>query len=502
MLEKIFRFFDGPEENPARPENVFGGYDIRGRYPQEINEEFFRALAGVISGSQKINRVAIGRDSRHSSASLELALGESFRERGVNVIDLGLITTPYGAWVARTKRLDTFIVTASHNPSGENGLKIYTRNGEAVTGKELKALHEAFVRARGAPLPAAKYGLPAGRQGSLTSADFTDQYQKYLLRVVGLFPVRTRVALDYMHGTVRRALAGILAQEKIDFATLREDPSGDFPAPGPNPLNPENQKELSFMIRHGRYRLGAIFDGDADRVIFLDETGATIPTPRIAALICDYLFSKKGVHRTIVVPVNFSRIIDDVVQAKKGRVYRSSVGRVNLTPLMRAHRASFGVEASGHYFFKDFFYQDNAVLAFLYVLKILGEHKGTKLSELIAPYKKYATLPEENIPYVSGTEGEVLKAVRASFPGGKIDRTDGLTVHYRDWWFNLRRSSTEALWRVSVEATDLPAGQAGPAYRQAGESLAREKLEAIKRIVGDVRLRSTPAGPSVSARSF
>ncbi len=447
--------------------SVFGDYDIRGRYPQEINEGFFRDLAGAICETRKPRRVAIGRDSRRSSIDLVRALGETFREFGVHVFDLGLTTTPGAAWFSQAKKIDTMMVTASHNPANDNGLKIYSRKGEPVAGEELKLIEGALANA--------KYLPRAAKLGSLKSVDFIGQYQRYLLRIVGTLGSKSRVALDFLHGSGSRTITRTLEQKKINFTTIREYPSGDFPTGGPNPLAPENQKELSFLIKSGRYHLGAIFDGDADRVVFLDETGAVIPAAFVAALFCDYLFDKKDSRRIAVVPINFSRIIDDVAHTKKGRVYRSKVGRINLRPLMRTRGAIFGAEVSGHYFFKKFSYGDSGELALLYLLKILAKNPRRKLSELLAPYKKYTILPEENIPYVEGSEQEVVKTVRAAFPGGKTDRTDGLTVHYEDWWFNLRRSRTEPLWRLSVEALD--------------ESLASEKLAKIKEFI------NLPAAP-------
>jgi len=460
----LSRWLEKPDKTEDSDSRVFGDYDIRGKYPSQVNENLFRRLAAVFVQKYNPKEVIIGRDSRRSSLSLAKALAEEFSLQGVSVIDVGFATAPYGAWLAKNKRREAFVITASHNPPEENGLKLYARGGEAIAGSDLTELATDIKNST--------KNRRKQKKGFVSHKDFRREYQNYLLKISGNLGFKPRVAVDYMNGTVGVFLEGILDRRKVRFTTLRQEPTGDFPPYGPNPLLIDSHKNISHLIKEGRYACGAIFDGDGDRVIFFDEAGDLIKTALIAALLCEHMVFSKGQSRSIIVPVNFSRIIDDVARNKGTKVYRSPVGRTNLIPVMRAKGAAIGVERSGHYFFRNFFYHDNAILTFLTVLKILEKNNNTPFSKLITPYEKYATLPEENIPYVPSTEIKVLKTVRAALPGWKVNHIDGLTVEYKDWWFNLRRSHTQNLWRLSVEATNEP--------------LARQKLEAIEEIVKNV----------------
>lgn len=446
-------FFKDPKSDPASTKenisDIFHQYDIRGKYPDQINENIFSSLASAIVSVLEPKRIILGRDSRNSSPALSRALSEGFRSQGINVLDVGMITTPFAAWLSIKKNIDVLMVTASHNPADQNGLKIYSRLKGAVSQrnglKEIEQKLEAIIKDK-SPEPSG-----VKKKGSWQKKDFKEEYQKQILKIIGRLNANSlRLALDYSNGTSGLIANSIFERLKIRFTTINEEPNGDFPGHVPNPLKSETHQKLKWLLKKGRYNLGAIFDGDGDRIAFFDEKGDLILPAQVFALLADFYLPLSPRFKSVVVTASFSKIIKDVVAEYQGQVYVSAVGRTNVGPLMKNKRSLMGAERSGHYFFKEFNYSDNGILALLKLLKILAVKKKP-LSKLIAPFKKYITLPEIDLPLQKGTEKEILRAVRETFPGGRISRIDGLTVEYKDWWFNLRPSNTQVIWRLSLE---------------------------------------------------
>lgn len=428
--------------------DIFHEYDIRGSYPEEINEEVFSVLATSVADVLKSDKIVLGRDSRNSSLSLTKALASSLLDYGIDVLDAGLITTPLASWLARKKVIDTLMVTASHNPKNENGLKIYSeKQGGIGLESGLGKIKDRSLSLLG------KGEMPKkpDKKGSLKRKDFREDYKNYILKLIGKFNgSKLRIALDYSNGTVGTVLNGILDELKINYTTLNEEPNGDFPGHSPNPLEPETHKKIKWLIKNGRYNLGAIFDGDGDRIIFFNEKGEQIITPHAFSLLCSFYLPKSKTSKSIVKTASFSKVVDEVVRSLGGKIYTSPVGRTKLPPLMRKKDSLMGIERSGHYFFKEFFFRDCASLALLKMLKVLASSKEP-ISKLVEPFDKYTLLPEINIPYVEDTEEDVLKAVEAAFPEGKHKKIDGITVEHKDWWLNLRRSNTQDFWRLTLE---------------------------------------------------
>ena len=434
--------FNPSEVRPA----IFHGYDVRGNYPEEVNEEVFFRLAQAIQKVLRPRKVVIGHDSRLSSPVLARALADGFLNRGATVINAGLITSPLASWIARKKKMFSLMVTASHNEPGQNGLKIYSPKRGAVAAKNgLKTIENAFNKTafeKLTPVPE-----------SVSRRDFIPEYQQYLIKLLKRKPPNIKIAVDYSNGTAGLVLNGILDRFGAKATTLNEAPNGAFPGHGPNPLHSEAHKQIKWLLKNEKYRLGVIFDGDGDRLAFFDEKGELVPPARILCLLADFYLPKTRV-KNVVVAASFSRVIRDVVKKHGGKVYFSAVGRTNMAPLMKKKRALVGAENSGHYFFKDFDFQDGGILALLKVLEVLEFNKKIPLSKLVVPYQIYVTLPEKSFGLIPGTGEMVLRRVRAVFFGGKASKLDGLTVEYSDWWFNLRPSRTEPVWRLSIEGKD------------------------------------------------
>jgi phosphomannomutase len=447
---------------------IFRSYDIRGSYPHELNEEVARILGHATAVFLGTKKIAVGHDSRLSSPVLREAIIEGFLARGVEVIDLGYASTPFVAWVMLEKRCDAVMITASHNDPPLNGLKISSYKIKtyisAATGMgDLQKLYEKFRRF-GVP-PTEKMGVRRKMPAWLA------EYGKMLQGATGKLPAGVRIAVDCSHGVGGLELIPVLERMKVSLVTLNEQPDGRFPSHGPNPLKPESQRSLAALLKKGKYSFGVIFDGDGDRVLFFDERGNSISAISIASLIADFYLPKVRTNRVVTV-ISFSKIFVEAVRKHKGKIFFSPVGRTNVALAMIQNKAYFGAENSGHYFFKEFGYLDNGALAVLKVLKIIAA-KRLSLSKLIEPFGGW-TMVERSVEAREGDTIEVLHALRTKYMGGKVSKIDGLSVEFRDWWFNVRRSNTEPVWRLTVEGREK--SEVGRRVKEIEEIIGRQDV--------------------------
>jgi len=216
-----------------------------------------------------------------------------------------MVTTPLAAWAARAKKIDTLMVTASHNPAGQNGLKVYSRDKGAISREnglqEIENKFEQVVKGN-LVLPT----LP--KKGTYQKKSFTQEYQKEILKIIGRVGNKSlRLALDYSNGTSGLVASEVLGRLGLVFRTLNEEPNGDFPGHGPNPLEAESQKKISWLLKNNRYSLGAIFDGDGDRIVFFDEKGEAIQAAHIFSVLCSFYLAKAKHNRSVVVTASISK---------------------------------------------------------------------------------------------------------------------------------------------------------------------------------------------------
>ncbi len=426
--------------------NIFKAYDIRGKYPTEINEEISMRLGNAAARffSQKLRKkrltLLVCRDVRNSSPSLAKSLMRGILTHGSKVVDAGVGTTPYFYFLMHRLNPDGGImVTASHNPPEYNGFKIRSRGGKPVsvdTGlKKIRAflLDKKIVRS---PMPEV-----------ISYENCTDEYMRFIAQGVSVRPIRA--VIDAGGGSAAYFLPRLLNNfPDLNYKPLFFESDGSFKKHPPNPLLPEAQRFVKEELKQGQFRFGAIFDGDGDRVLFFDERGNFVRSEFIMGLFAEEEL-KKHYGGWLVMPVNTSRGVREYLGEKGAKIQLSRVGYTFVGPLMKKRRAEYGAEISGHFYFKKFGYDESALYAFLLLASLLSKtHR--RLSDLAKPFERYISSGEIN--FAVKNKKRAMSGIKKYYRDGRRTFLDGITVEYPDWWFNLRPSNTEPLVRLVVEA--------------------------------------------------
>jgi len=428
---------------------IFKAYDVRGIYGQDLTEEIAHAVGRafrVVLDDDDIakggDRVVVSRDMRPSSVPLSEALIEGLLEAGFEVLDIGLATTPMNYFaIGHLGASGGIQVTASHNPARYNGLKFSKREARPVSGDSGIPRLEQAVRAGEKP--------PAERRGTVSSADVASAYQEHVLsfldRPAGARPLK--VVVDAANGmaVVDRPIFDRLG---VEIVPLYFELDGTFPNHEANPLKPENLRDLEARVRETGADLGVSCDGDFDRAAFVDETGEAIGSDLVTGLIAGELLAHEpGQH--VLYDLRSSRAVAEYIRERGGIPVRERVGHSFMKATLRRVEGLFGGELAGHYYFRDNYHADCAILAVVEILDLLW-HSGRTMSEVVAPLRRYAKSPETNFE-VEDKEAK-MKELEAAYADGRVDWLDGITVEYDDWWFNVRPSNTEPLLRLVCEA--------------------------------------------------
>lgn len=430
--------------------SIFKAYDVRGLYPREINEEAvysigraFVARLQKLAGHKRLT-VLVGSDARASSPQLAKALEKGIAAQGGTIIDMGLASSPMFYFAVNKSKADGGVmITASHNPPQYNGLKFTSKNAKPIgSGSGLEEIRDSALEAR---------FRPAARREKARKKTFLKEYLNFLLRETkkerfsGL-----HVAVDNGNGMAGLILPELFKKIKgIKIFPLYFEVDCEFPHHEANPLKEETLKDLKNLIKKRKADVGIAFDGDGDRVGFLTAHAVSVRADMITALLAkDYL--KKHPGAIIAHDVRSSRAVRETILEYGGKPFVSRVGHSFFKRHLWEDGVEFGGELSGHYFFKEFFNADSGIFAMLRVLRILLEEKKP-LAELIKPFEKYAASGEINFD-VKDKVG-TMKMLEKRFFGGAVSKVDGLSVEYKDWWFNVRPSNTEPLLRLNVEAT-------------------------------------------------
>src|SRR5918992_2074476 len=448
-------------------ESIFKAYDIRGVYPENLDESVARDIGRAfvkhlgLSGS----RVVVARDMRLSSESLERAFTEGVTGAGADVLDIGLVSTDalYFA-VGHLEEPGGAMITASHNPKDYNGFKLCRENAIALSGDAgLGQIRNLIV--------SGKLPDPAGYPGSVEGTDITADYAKHCLSFIDMEGLRPlKIVVDAGNGMAGKMLPPVFEKLPFEYVPMYFELDGSFPNHPPNPIEPENVREIQERVVAEEADFGVAFDGDADRCFVVDEKGVTISGDLLAALVAKNVLEKEP-GATILYSAVCSKAFPELVASEGGRAIRTKAGHSIIKPQMREYDAAFGGEHSGHFYFRDNYFADSGIIAMLTVAELVARQDGP-LSELLAPIDHYVRSGEINSE-VSDQEATLQKVEEhyAQRDDPKIDHLDGLTVDYGDWWFNLRPSNTEPLLRLNVEASDR-------------ETMERERDELLSLIRG------------------
>lgn len=442
--------FPEPHINPGRTrthinkgEDIFKGYDIRGLYPEQLNEAQARHIGyGLVQFLRQqrpgIKNIVVGRDMRTSSLPLSQALIEGITSSRVNVIDIGVVSTETTYFAVANYGYDgSVMITASHNPARYNGFKI-CREKAIPIGSETGLLRIKELSMQ-PPLTREPGGKAIFRD---VLPDYKAHIQKFARDLKPL-----RVVVDAGNGIAGKMVPLVFEGLPCEIIPLYFELDGTFPNRDPNPMKEGSLQALQDMVKKGKAHLGVAFDGDADRCVFVDEKGERISNDIITALIArEFLYREKGA--TIVYDLRSSWIVKEEILRNGGVPYRERVGHAFMRATLRDKNAVFGGELSGHYYFRDNFYCDSGLIAMIQILNILSR-KAVSMSNLVAPLKKYYSSGERN--FIVADKDGVLQRLSETFNDGKIDFLDGVTVEYPDWWFNARKSQTEPMLRVNVE---------------------------------------------------
>lgn len=428
---------------------IFKAYDVRGTYPDQVNEAIAEKIGLAVRTALDPEAIAakpmvvVSRDMRSHSEPLLRSLVAGIRASGLDVLDIGLATTPTNYFaVGHLGAAGGVQVTASHNPARYNGFKFSRHGARPVSGDEgipgiEKHVHAGDLR-------------PAAKPGALDHGDVFAAYSAHVLSFLESPPPgsrRLKVVVDAANGmgTLYRPL---LEAAGIDLELLYFELDGTFPNHEANPLKRENLLDLAAAVRRHGADLGVAFDGDADRAAFVDETGEPVGSDLATALIAGELLAHHpGKH--VVYDLRSSRAVAEYIAEKGGIPIRERVGHSFIKATMRQHDGLFGGELAGHYYFRDNYFADCSILAVFEILNLL-RRTGKTMSETVLPLRRYAKSEEINFE-VEDKQGKMDELARR-FSDATIDYLDGVTFAYPTWWANVRPSNTEPYLRLVLEA--------------------------------------------------
>lgn len=429
-------------------DKIFRAYDIRGVYPEEINEEVIFSIVQAAVDFLRPAEIVVGRDGRISSAALHEAVVTAATALGVDVKDLGLTTTPVFYFAVKYLRSGGGImITASHNPQQYNGLKLVDGNGMPIGQQNgLRQIKSLTGLSR-------QLSKTIGKV--ISAPELKEAYIERVIKESGLAAEEfdTNLVVDAGNGVGSLTFTTLLERLGIKSQPLFFDIDGSFPNRSPDSfLNSALDKLQQSMLQNSA-QLGIALDGDADRIVFLDENAQVVSPQYILALLW-----QEDKKQKIVYDLRFSRVLKDLF-GTNGEVSR--VGHSFVQDAMTKHGASLGGELSGHFYFKDMYGGEAPELAFIKLLQILEKSPKT-LSELVAPFQTTYYSGEINIAINQKAKSKkqsykskfknMLEELKKKYSSGKINELDGLTVEYPDWWFNVRSSNTEPVLRLVVEA--------------------------------------------------
>ena len=424
---------------------AFKAYDIRGEYGKDLNKEMVYRIGYFLPQILPMGNIFVGRDVRLSSDEMFEALADGLTDAGVNVTDAGLTTTPMVYWGTGKYDFDASVmITASHNPKNHNGLKISAKNVLPVGYDNGLQKLEALVDSDEKVIKKTK--------GTIRQLDMKPDYLAFLNQYKKDYS-GLNLVIDYCNG-----MASLFANDLFGdkYFPLNEKADGTFPGHEPNPLDPVNQVQIKAAVKKHKADLGIIFDGDADRVMFIDEKGQFISPDLIIALFAHYFLKDTGKRERVVHDIRTSKAVGEYLAKFNTDVTIWRVGRAYGATKLREVNGIYGGELAGHYYFRDFYYSDSGLMASLIMLDIVDEFKkqGKTVSDLIHNISSYANTGEVNfrIERKQQAMDTVVSYFKEQEPPTAYYDFDGYRLEFPEWWFNIRPSNTEPYLRFLAEA--------------------------------------------------
>lgn len=424
---------------------IFKAYDIRGIFPDDLNEEVGFAVGRAFATFLQVDTVIVGRDMRLSSPQMFDAVTRGLMKQGADVINIGMVSTDQYYYACATLGHAGIMVTASHNPAQYSGFKMVKKMPQLLSGDEgIQDLRRIVEND--------SYATPT-RQGKMSekelSADFVEMALG-LIDVEALAPLK--VIADTGNGMVGPILKRIYERlPSVDLTGMYLDPDGRLPNHGLDPLQPENRAELEQRVVAQQADVGFAFDGDGDRFFTIDDRGKFVSGDFMTALMGQY-YLEKYPGAKILYDVRGSWAVPDLIRAVGGIPLMERVGHAFIKARMAKEKAVFAGEVTGHYYFKDFFFADSGIIPSLIIMEMLSKKKA-KLSQLLAPLEAKYFISGEINTRISGDPQAKMEELARKYSHGKIERLDGVSVTFDDWHFNARPSNTEPLLRLNLEAT-------------------------------------------------
>lgn len=425
---------------------AFKAYDVRGVYPEEVNEELAYRVGRIFSAMFAAETVVVGHDIRLSGRSLVDALTEGLRHGGTKVLDIGQCGTEMIYFATAHLNADGGImVTASHNPKEYNGMKLVRKGARPVSA-------DTGLKEIGSMAAAANFThcLVAGKtMGTVEKVDIMPDYIEHLLTYVDREVLKPlKIVANPGNGGAGPILQELAKHLPFEFITINETPDGNFPNGVPNPLLLPNREATAAVVRKEHADLGIAWDGDFDRCFLFDEQADFIEGYYIVGLLAE-VFLKKEPGAKIMYDPRLTWNTEAILERDGGVPVRCKSGHAFMKECMRANGVLYGGEMSAHHYFRDFSYCDSGMIPWLLVAELMCR-SGKKLSELVAERVKLFPCSGEINRKVNNAP-EILAELGRKYADGEQDHLDGLSVAYADWRFNVRTSNTEPVMRLNVE---------------------------------------------------
>ena len=432
----------------SRLDSIFKAYDIRGVVPDQLDADLARSVGAAFAKFTGAPRILVGRDMRPSGVELTEAFADGVTSQGVDVVDLGLISTDLAYYAAGSLDAPAAMFTASHNPAKYNGIKLCLAGAKPVGQDTGLADIKEMVEAGDLP--------PADSKGAVSEQNLLEKFADHVRSFVDVDSLRPlKVVADTANGMGGLVAPVVFEGLPYELEVMFGELDGTFPNHPPDPINPDNLKALQARVLEAGADVGLAFDGDADRVFLIDEKAEPMSGSTTTAFVAKSILEKaKQAGKSdlaIIYNLICSKSVPEIIEENGGRPIRTRVGHSFIKSVMAETDAVFGGEHSGHYYFRDNYRADSGLIATMVVLEELSR-VPEPLSELRKPLERYAASGEVNVE-VSDPPGTVER-VSEAYADAEQERIDGLTVDLGDWWFNLRPSNTEPLLRLNLEAAD------------------------------------------------